>query len=501
MKRAKLPKVTKRLAVACLLASVTVTTLQDLGSSEKQEHPRGEMGWPQFRGPQASGQLPTEVPLQWDSATGKSIAWKVKIPGLGHASPIVWGNRVFLATAVPEDDAEADVATGWLGGTGKAVEEPGPWTWELHCYDLHSGEQLWRRVAVKRQPTIKRHLKATHANCTPATDGQSVVAFFGSEGLYCYDMLGELRWKKEVGRLHSGPYDAKELEWGFASSPVIAQGMVILQCDCLNTGFLAAFRLSDGEQVWRAPRRDVATWSTPTVVRWQDRQQVVCNGFREMAGYDLRNGQRLWWLSGGGDVPVPTPIFAGERIVLTNAHGRSPIYAIDPLATGELTPGASTEDQGEPQEKPKPEEPKPQSSNTDDSDSTKRAARSGQGLLWHDRRDGSYMPTPIAVGHRLFTCNDNGRLSVRRLSDGEILSRQRIGDGANFTASAVATAQHVFYFDEAGEAFVVSIADEPEVLFRNSLGEPVLATPALTQNQILVRTLRHLICIRTPAAP
>jgi len=458
-----------------LLGSILTLWLASSVAGEATSAEEG-VNWPQFRGIGAAGVLDTNPPTSWNADTGENIGWKVKVPGLGHSAPIVWGDRIYLTTAVNSLNPEPDLKTGWLGGTGKAADEKGTWTWEVRSYRLTTGELLWKRVANEGQPKIQRHIKATHANCTPATDGQSVVAFFGSEGLICYDMDGNVRWKKDLGRLHSGPYDARELEWGFASSPVIHDGKVIVQCDCLNTAFLAVFDIRDGTPVWRIDRDDVATWSTPAVVSWKGETQIVCNGFRQIAGYDFKSGQQLWSISGGGDVPVPTPIFAEGLILVTNAHGRSPVYAIRPTARGDVSP--------------KSKGPEETSGDTDD----EQPAASG--LAWHDRRDGSYIPTPIVVGKLMYTCNDIGRLNVRRVSDGEVIYRQRIGAGPNFSASAVATPRQIYFFDESGDAFVIAPGNKLQVISRNSLDEPVLATPALAQDQLIVRTLRHLICIR-----
>ena len=228
---------------------------------------------------------------------------------------------------------------GWSGGAGESAKDTGDWTWQVTCLQLGTGKIRWTTNARVGEPTIKRHLKGSHANCTPATNGEFVVAFFGSEGLYCFDIDGQLVWKHDFGKLHSGPYDAPELEWGFASSPIIHDGLVIVQCDCLNTAFVAILDLKTGREVRRIDRAgEVATWSTPLVVTTEDPQQIVCNGYRQMAGYDLNTGSRIWHLNGGGDVPVPTPLFANGLIYLTNGHGRSPMYAIKPNATGDLTP-------------------------------------------------------------------------------------------------------------------------------------------------------------------
>ena len=457
-----------------LFSAMLVFVWPSITAAQPDAQPDVALNWPQFRGAGGAGVLDTNPPTTWDVETGKNIAWKVKVPGLGHSAPIVWGRRIYMTTAVNELNPDPDVKTGWLGGSGKPAEENGKWQWQVRCYELETGTLVWKRIAHEGKPQIQRHIKATHANCTPATDGQSVVAFFGSEGLICFDMDGELRWKKDLGRLHSGPYDAEELEWGFASSPVIHDGKVIVQCDCLNTAFLGVFDIRDGAEIWRTDRKEVATWSTPAVVTWQGETQVVCNGYKEMAGYDFSTGKQLWKLSGGGDVPVPTPIYSHGLILLTNAHGRSPVYAVHPGATGDITPGGSDEPIDE----------------TDNADASK------PGLVWHDRRDGSYMPTPIVVDKLLYTCNDSGRLNVRRVADGEVIYRERIGAGPNFSASAIATLKQIYFFDESGDAFVVVPGEQLEVIARNSLNEPVLASPAMAKNQLIVRSLRHLICIK-----
>ena len=267
--------------------------------------------WPQFRGHAGSGIGSGDPPTEWNVDTGQNVEWKTAIPGLGHSCPIVWSNRVFLTTAVNSDTDKPSVETGWVGGAGESANDTGEWTWQLLCLQLDTGKLIWTQSAHSGVPTIKRHLKASHANCTPATDGERVVAFFGSEGLHCFNRNGDLLWKQDFGRLHSGPYDQEDLEWGFASSPIIHEGRVIVQCDCLNTNFVAILDIETGDEIRRINRHgEVATWSTPLVVITEDRQQIVCNGYRQMAGYDLRTGKTLWHLNNGGDVPVPTPLFA-----------------------------------------------------------------------------------------------------------------------------------------------------------------------------------------------
>lgn len=421
--------------------------------------------WPQFRGSGGLGIGSGNPPTDWDIRTGRNIAWATQIPGLGHSSPIVWDDRVFLTTAVNSDTENPAVETGWAGGAGRSATDTGEWKWQVLSLDLRTGKILWTRDAHVGEPSIKRHLKASHANCTPATDGEFLVAFFGSEGLYCFSFEGELIWKHDFGRLHSGPYDAPELEWGFASSPVIHNGQVIVQCDCLNTNFVAILDIRTGEEIRRICRDgEVATWSTPLVVTTDDREQIVCNGYRQMAGYDLKTGERIWYLSDGGDVPVPTPLFANGLIYLTNGHGRSPTYAIRPTATGDLTPS------------------------TDEPENS--------GLAWWLPGDGSYMPTPLVRDKLLYTCNDNGRLAVRDAMTGDMIYLRRVSAGSStFSSSAVAAGDHIYFTSEEGEVTVIAEGMSFARVADNEMGEPVMATPAISGDRLLIRTVRNLYCL------
>lgn len=423
----------------------------------------GDDNWPQFRGPGGLGIGSGNPPTRWDLQTGENVAWKSRIPGLGHSAPIIWGDHVFITTAVNSETESPSVETGWTGGAGESAKDSGKWTWQVISLHLETGKIRWVQDACEGTPAIKRHLKASHANCTPATDGQYVIAFFGSEGLYCYDFEGHQVWKHDFGKLASGPYDAPTLEWGFSSSPVIHDGRVIVQCDCLNTSFVAILDIKTGKEVRRIDRTgEVATWSTPLIVATADRTQIVCNGYRQMAGYDWNTGERIWHLSGGGDVPVPTPLFANGLIYLTNGHGRSPIYAITATAAGDLTLAAN---------------------------------QSSHGMAWWTPRDGSYMPTPLVKGKWLYTCNDNGRLDTRDAVTGDLIYRQRVGNANNtYSASAVAAGGHVYFVSEHGEVTVIEEGADFKKVATNNLEEIVMATPAISGNRLFIRTARNLYC-------
>jgi outer membrane protein assembly factor BamB len=447
---------TFRLALLSI-AAIGFSAFACLGADEARQN------WPSFRGPQASGLMEGfALPERWDLGKQESARFKTAIPGLGHSSPVIWGNRVFVTSALREGDPELKV--GLYGDIG-SVTEALPHRWMVYCLDKNTGKVLWERAAHEGVPKMKRHPKASHANSTPATDGRHVVAFFGSEGLFCFDLEGNLVWRKDLGLLDSGYFRSPSAQWGFASSPVIHDGLVIVQCDVQDDSFLAAFDLKDGTERWRTSREEVPTWSTPTVHASPDRAQVIVNGYKHIGGYDLKTGRELWTLRGGGDIPVPTPIIAHGLAFIMNAHGKmSPIYAIRLEARGEL----SMED----------------------------GAAENDGLAWSKTRGGNYMQTPIVHGDYLYACSDAGILACYDARTGELFFRERLGKGGSgFTASPVGGDGKLFYTSEPGTVYVVQPGREFKVLATNELEELCMATPAISEGTIFFRTRHHLVAI------
>jgi len=420
--------------------------------------------WPSFRGPRATGIAEGyRTPLNWDAGAGKNVRWKTPIPGLSHSSPVVWGGRVFVASAVSERETD-DLRVGLYGDITPARDNAAQ-RWNVYCLDRRSGRILWERTAHAGVPRVKRHPKATHANSTLATDGKHVVAFFGSEGLYCYDPRGRLLWSRDLGLLDSGFFLVPSAQWGFGSSPVLHGDLVIVQCDVQKGSFLAALRVKDGTDVWRTPRSDVPTWSTPTVVTEGGREQVVCNGWKHIGGYDLRTGRELWKLTGGGDIPVPTPVAGHGLIFITNAHGRmAPIYAIRAGAEGDIT--------------------------------LQGGATSNAHIAWSTPRDGAYMQTPLVLGDFLYVCRDNGVLGCYEAKTGVRRYLERLSSGrSGFTASGVAADGKLYYPSEEGDVHVVAAGPEFQLLTVNPLGETCLASPAVSEGWLFFRTRRHVVAV------
>lgn len=431
-----------------------------------------QTNWPAFRGNEAAGVAKGgATATTWNVEKSENIAWKSAIPGLGHSSPIIWGNRLFVTTAINQRHV-APLKVG-LYGDPEAAKDDDEQQWKVFCLNKRTGEILWEKTAHKGAPKVRRHPKATHANCTMATDGVSVVAFFGSEGLYCYDMEGRLRWEKDFGTLRASPTvyndapdpNMESFDWGFASSPIIYNNRVFLQCDVLTNGFVAAFNLGNGEQIWRTRRDDTGTWSTPNVCLSGPRPQLVVNGWKHMGGYDLETGKEIWRLAGGGDCPVPTPVEWKGLVFLMSAHGpRSPIYAVRTDAVGDVTlrDGAST----------------------------------NKHLAWSVPRGGSYMETPVIYGDHLYSCQADGVLSCFEAATGKRIYKERLGSGGDgFTASPVASEGRIYFTSEQGAVYVVKPSVDFTVLATNQMDEVCMATPAISERTLYFRTQGHVVAV------
>ena len=419
--------------------------------------------WPQFRGPQASGvDASAAASTKWNVETGENIRWRAPISGLSHASPIVWNDRVYVATAVRP--GKADLKVGLYGDIASANDQD-THQWRLLALDRASGKVIWDKLGHESVPRVKRHTKASHCNSTPATDGQRVVAIFGSEGLFCFDMDGKLVWKKDLGPMDSGYFAVKSAQWGFASSPVIHDGKVVVLCDVQTNSFLAAFDLASGKELWRTPRKDVPTWSTPTVVKVGNQIQILVNGWHYTGAYDFARGKEIWKLDGGGDIPVPTPVVAHGFAYFTSAHGKfRPMRAVRLDAKGDITP------------------PDPGATNA--------------GIAWAHARQGNYMQTPLVVGEHIYGCTDSGVLTCFDAKTGVIRYTERlVRGGEGFTASPVSDGRHLYFTSELGNVYVVLAGEKFSVAATNKLGETFMSTPALANGTLFFRTREHLLAI------
>lgn len=420
--------------------------------------------WPGFRGPQASGIAERQsLPDRWDGKTGENILWRTPIPGLAHSSPVVWGGRVFVTTAV-SGDPKAGFRPG-LYGDGDASEDRTRQRWLLYALDKRTGKVLWERTAHEGVPAERRHVKSTYANSTPATDGRVVVAWFGSQGVHAYDVDGRFLWKVDLGRLDLGAYDIPTYEWGPASSPVIWNGLVILQCDTQADSFLLALDLNTGKTVWKTEREEIPSWGTPTVAQTSAGPELVTNASNYVRGYDPRTGRELWRLGRSSKITAPTPVFADDLFVVVSGRApERPIFVVRAGARGDLTLP-----EGE----------------------SKSAS-----VVWSRTGRGSYMPTPLVYRGLLYVLANNGLLDAYDLHTGEEVYRQRLPlVGSGFSASPVASDGKLYLPNEDGEILVVEAGRTFKHVATNSMGELLMATPALSEGVMYVRSSATLFAV------
>ena len=441
----------------CLLLHMTLVTA--FAAAEKPDK-----NWSSFRGNHASGVAEGQnLPDSWSSQKGTNIKWKTRIPGLAHSRPVVWGDKLFVTTAI-SSLGDGNFKHG-LYGDGNASEDRSVHKWKLYALDKKTGKIIWEKIAVEGVPREKRHVKSTYANATPATDGRYVIAYFASQGLYAFDMKGRALWKADLGVLDAGAYDVPSYEWGNASSPIIYKDLVIVQCDTQKEDFLLALDIKTGKEVWRTPREEFPSWGTPTVYTGKTRTELVTNASNFIKGYDPATGRELWRLGGSSKITAPTPVFSNDLIVV--ASGRrpeAPIFVIRSGASGDITlSGGQT---------------------------------SNKSVAWSKTARGSYMPTPLIYGEYLYVLANQGVFDCYNLQTGEEVYRQRLPhQGGGFSASPVAADGKIYLPGEDGDIFVVKAGPKFELLATNSMSELLMATPAISSGMMFVRTQHHVFAI------
>jgi outer membrane protein assembly factor BamB len=442
-------------ALACLLPTAA-----------RAESARPGVDWPSFRGPVASGVADGfAAPEKFDAAKGEGVLWKTAIPGLAVSSPIVWGDKLFVTTAVSSDPNA--VFRHGLFGDVEPSKDVTSHSWRVLCLDKKTGKVLWEKVAHEGVPRTKRHPKSSQASATPATDGKIVVAHFGSEGLYAYDMDGKLLWKRDLGVLNAGWFYDPDYEWGVASSPILWHDLVIVQCDIQKGSFVAAFRAKDGEPVWRTERDEIPSWPTPTVAEIGSKAELVTHATKFIRGYDPATGKELWRLGPNSEVTTPTPIVAHGLVYVTNGYrGIQPIYAIRLGGSGDLT--------------------LPEGKDASDF------------IAWSKKKGGPYTPTPVVYGDQLYAVSNNGVFTCWDAKTGTQVYQQRIGEGGAYSASPVAADGKIYLSMEDGEVNVVKAGTTFELLSRNPIGEVLMATPAVSEGVLYVRGMQSVFAIGKP---
>lgn len=420
-----------------------------------------ERQWPGYRGYMSSGILDQAgLPGSFDFNKNINIRWRTEIPGMGLSSPVIWGNKIFITSAISQAD-NTGLKPGIYGDVSP-VKDSSIHEWKVFCINKTNGKILWEKTSFKGIPKIKRHPKSTHANTSVATDGNHVVAFFGSEGLYCYDTNGKLQWQKNFGVLKSVFFIMKNAEWEFGSSPIIYDGKLIIQCDVLENSFVAAFDVNTGKELWKTARNEYPGWCTPNIYTNAGKTFIALNGYKQRGGYDLETGKEIWRMAGGGDIQIPTPIVGKDLIYFNSAHGKSsPILAIRTNASGDIT--------------------------LKDNETT------NEFIQWSIPRGGSYMHTMLLYNNHLYNMDWNGTIRCMDPLTGKEIFNGKLGKTRSFVASPVASDGKIYIVDEGGTVYVIKDGESFEVIAEIPMGDVSLVAPALTDGMIIFRTQKYLI--------
>jgi outer membrane protein assembly factor BamB len=414
--------------------------------------------WPQFRGAASAGVADgAKLPGRW-SAT-ENVAWKVAVPGHGWSSPVMWGKRVFVTSFVGSDAVVAP-KSGFYAP--RDVSAPaGEFRWVTYCFDADSGKQIWEHMAHSGRPEHTIHVKASYAAETPATDGERLYVYFGNVGLFCYDLDGQLLWSKKWGSFPT------RLGWGTGASPIVYGERVYLVNDNEQDSFITALDKRTGQELWRVGRDEKTSWATPFVWRNKARTEIVTCATGKVRSYDL-DGKLLWELGGMSSICVPTPITAGDLLIIDSGYefGKPrPLMAVREGASGDI--------------------------------SLKEGESSNQFIAWFHDMAGTYHPTPLYYNGLLYVLYSTGLVACFDPQTGqEVFAKRRLG--GSITASPWGADGKIYCLNEDGDTFVLQSGREFKLLETNSLGEMALATPAVTDRGLFIRTLSHLYCIRNP---
>jgi outer membrane protein assembly factor BamB len=411
--------------------------------------------WHQWRGPEANGTAPkADPPVKWDQKT--NIKWKAELPGRGSATPIVWGDQVFVLTAIKTDrEAKPEDLPRTDPGFEKKTSAPtNYYQFVVLSFDRKTGRQLWKQVAAERVPHEGHHPSHSYAAGSPITDGKFLYVSFGSFGNYCYDLDGKLQWQRDLGRMNT------RLGWGEAVTPVVHGDFLLLNWDQEADSALYCLDARTGKTRWKAERDEHTSWNTPLVVEHKGKFQVILNGTTRVRGYDLETGKELWQYGGMTTNAIPSVVTADGVVYCMSGYKGAAAAAI-PLdaASGDLT----------------------------DSDK----------VLWRCKQGTPYVPSPLLLGDRLyFTQALNAQLTSLNIKTGKpILDRERLPGQKSFYASPIAAAGRVYLVDRDGTTLVLKQGDKLEVLATNRLGDPIDASPAAVGKQLFLRGEKYLYCI------
>lgn len=418
--------------------------------------PAADLDWPQFRGPGGQGVVrETGLALEWSDT--KNVIWKTELPGRGHSSPIVWGDRIFLTTALEGEVVPGAKAVKHIVDGQEFVHPDGVGADRKHAFkvlalDAGTGRIVWERTAWEGTPVDNRHRRASFASPTPVTDGKRVYAYFGSEGLYAYDFKGRLAWKFKPGVVAT-------LGVGVGTSPLLYEDVVILLCDEDNgeRSFIVGLDKKTGREVWRVARKVQVSWATPVIVKASGRPELVTSGTEAVIAYDPATGTELWRMKGLESNAVPSPIAGDDVVVLSAGYPDKVAVAVRPGGSGDVTDSR---------------------------------------VLWRYAKGTAYVPSPILYDGHVYLMTDKGLLTCLDARTGEVkYEGGRPPVAASFMASPIAVDGKLLLMSQDGDTFVIKAGPLHEVLGTNPLGEPISASAAVSRGRIYIRGERHLFAI------
>ena len=410
--------------------------------------PEQERNWPQWRGPHASGVAPHgNPPLKW--AENKNVKWKVKIPGQGSSTPIVWGNRIFVTMAIPTG---AKIKPEKTDSFGMGIIQPTRINkFALCALDRDTGEIIWKRTLKEDLPSEGIHPTNTWASNSPVTDGKHVWAYFGSQGLYCVDMKGTLIWEKDLGNMDI------RFDFGEGSSPTLYKNKIILSWDHEGPSFMVTLDKNTGKELWRAERDEVTSWATPLVVEHGNGHQVITSATNRVRSYDLATGKLIWETNGMTVNPIPSPVAARGIVYVTSGFRGNKLLAIRlEGAEGNIT--------------------------------------GSDNIVWSLNRDTPYVPSPLLYGDAIYFLKSNsGILSAFDAQTGkELYSQQRVEGISNIYSSLVGAGNRVYITSREGTTVVIERGKKYKVLATNILDDEFDASMAVVGNEIYLRGKKHL---------
>lgn len=414
------------------------------------------MNWHQWRGPDATGVAPSgQPPIEWSPT--KNLKWKAEIPGRGKSTPIVWGKKVFITTAIdtgkivesaakPEDQPERQFGIKFPNTLYRFV---------VLCLDRDTGKVLWEKTAVEELPHEGHHGDNSHASASPFTDGKAIYISFGSRGLYSYDMDGNLRWARKLDSVST------RLSFGEGSSPVAHGDVVILNRDNETNSYILAVDANTGDERWKVAREESSSWATPIIVEQNGRTQVISNASKLVRSYDLATGELLWTCGGQVANVTPSPVLLGQNVICMSGYRGSAAISIPIDSSGDLV--------------------------------------ANNKISWKFEKDTPYVPSPLLYGNQLyFNKLNNGILTCLDATTGKpILESLRMPGLSNIYASPVGAADRVYFVGRDGVTLVLKKSTTFEVLATNSLEDSIDASPAIAGNQLFLRGQNHLYCLQS----